>query len=515
MNANGCGEAESRRSASAWAMWALVVLRLGIGWHFLYEGLVKLTDPAWTSAGYLSQSSWVFSGWFNAIAESPGLLRAVDLLNMFGLTLIGLGLLLGALTRWACLAGAALLALYYVANPPFLAGAGAPLEGSYLWLDKNAVELLALLALAVMPTGRFLGLDGLAHAWWKRRVAASAAEAPPPGPPVVGGRRELLRHLAMLPVLGGFAYAFQKQRGWGSFEVKHLADWQGRVDGATSATMKTFEFARLDDLKGQVPHARIGDLELSRVFLGGNLIGGWAHARDLIYADSLVKAYHTDAKVFETFRIAEQCGMNAILTNPRLCRVIEDYWRMEGGEIKFISDCALDTLLEGAQRSIDAGAHACYAQGGHADRLVAAGRFDPIAELLELTRRNGLPAGIGAHRLETVIGCVEQGLRPDFWVKTLHPTDYWSARIEPQHDNIWCTDPEDTIAYMEKLEEPWIAFKILAAGAVHPMQGFPFAFRGGADFLCVGMYDFQVVANANLALDTLAGLSERRRAWRA
>ena len=135
--------------------------------------------------------------------------------------------------------------------------------------------------------------------------------------------------------------------------------------------------------------------------------------------------------------------------------------------------------------------------------------------MLELTRNNGLPAGIGAHALTTVKACVDKGLKPDFWVKTLHPTDYWSAQIQPEHDNIWCTNPEETIAYMEQREEPWIAFKILAAGAIHPDRAFPFAFNSGADFICVGMYDFQLVNNVNLVVNVLGSVTDRKRPWRA
>ena len=518
MSSSAADQTHRTWTGSRGAIVALVLLRVGIGWHLLYEGLVKLADPGWTSAGYLLRSSWLLSDWFHAVAADAQWLRIVDLLNMWGLTLVGLGLLVGAFSRLASLAGALLLALYYLAAPPFLP-AGAHLEGSYLFIDKNAVEFLALLVLTMAPTGRVAGIDGLLTRWWRGRTAPAPAVtetvSAPAGNPHHSSRRELLQHLAIVPVLGSFIYAFHRKRGWRSFEVEHLLDWQRTADATSSATVKTFKFAQMDELKGQVPHARIGDLDLSRMFLGGNLIGGWAHARDLIYADSLVKAYHTDAKVFETFHMAEQAGMNTILTNPRLCRVIADYWNIEGGKIQFISDCAEGTILEGAKKSIDAGACACYVQGGVADKMVDEGDFDSIAQALDLIRQNGLPAGIGGHRLETIQGCVDKGLKPDFWVKTLHPIDYWSAKTEPSHDNIWCLNPDETVAYMERIEEPWIAFKILAAGAVHPERGFAYALENGADFLCVGMYDFQLVDNVNLFLDVLGGLGERRRPWRA
>lgn len=498
----------------------LMPLRVAVGWHFLYEGLVKLLDPGWSSAGYLAESRWLLGGLFNWIVAHPAALEVVDQLNIWGLLLIGLALFLGAFTRAAAVCGIILLGLYWTANPP-LVGLDYEMftEGNYLVVDKNLVEMLALLVIAAFPTGSFFGLDRLVEALWSKITAGRAV---PPGPVEQPSdsslleRRELIKSLVSLPVLGGFAFAVMKKMGWESWEEKHLLAAEGQTEAITSATVKTYHFSSLKDLKGTLPRARIGDLELSRMILGGNLIGGWAHARDLIYVSKLVKAYHSDRKVFETFSLAEQCGVNTILTNPVLARVINKYWRQAGGNIQFISDCAFNNdVLEGIRVSVDGGAHACYVQGGITDQLVPEGKLDTIAEALELIRGNGLPAGIGAHDINSVIACVDAGLKPDFWVKTLHHTDYWSAIPEEDHDNIWCKQPTTTVEYMNNLEQPWIAFKVLAAGAIKPEVGFPFAFSNGADFICVGMYDFQIVDDVNLALDVLNSDLERKRPWRS
>jgi hypothetical protein len=291
---------------------------------------------------------------------------------------------------------------------------------------------------------------------------------------------------------------------------------QPKVDAVTSATIKSFNFRTLKDLKGQVPHAKLGKLELSRLILGGNHIAGWAHARDLLYVDALVKQYHHKWKIFETFALAEKCGINAFLTNPVLCEVIKEYWWRKLGKIQFISDCGGSSIEEGIKVSIDAGAAACYIHGGMADGMVLRKQFDQLAKGLELIRANGLPAGIGGHKLATVQGCVEAGLKPDFWMKTLHHHRYWSAREgKDECDNLWCDKPDETIAYMKERPEPWIAFKVLAAGAIRPADAFRFALKGGADFLCVGMYDFQLVEDTNIALEALAENQQRDRPWRA
>lgn len=505
---------------------ALTALRVVAGWHFLYEGIAKLTTPDWTARGYLEVSKWLFAPVFHWIAATPAALAAVDFLNMWGLTLIGLGLMLGALTRSAAASGMALISLYYLANPPFIGmDFGVVTEGNYLIVDKNLVEFFALGILALFPGSAFLGIDRyIAYRHGKQRKKSVNEPVKLPSEtaipvPASFGRRELLMSLAGAPLLGVFTIAVLRKMGWESWEEKQLREHS--ADAVTSATIKTFNFTSMKELKGEVPRARIKNLELSRVILGGNLIGGWAHSRDLIYVSKLVKAYHHEDKIFETFLLAEKCGINAFLTNPVLCGVINEYWKRGIGNIRFISDCGGKDLFEGVKRSVDNGASACYTHGGITDTLARTGKVEDIAKTLELIRQNGLPAGIGAHDLNTVKACVEFGLRPDFWMKTLHRTDYWSARTEEvadglgKMDNLWCAEPDATIAYMSALEQPWIAFKTLAAGAVLPKEGFTYAFEGGADFICVGMYDFQIVDDVNIALEVLNGKLDRKRAWMA
>ena len=146
---------------SSIALWGLSILRIAIGWHFMYEGIVKLADPNWTAASYLLDSNWIFSGLFHGLASDPTLLRIVDFMNVWGLILAGLGLMTGFITRIASWGGIMLLALYYLANPPFVGASGAYLEGHYVWIDKNLIELIALVVIALIPTGRFFGMDGL------------------------------------------------------------------------------------------------------------------------------------------------------------------------------------------------------------------------------------------------------------------------------------------------------------------------------------------------------------------
>ena len=83
------------------------------------------------------------------------------------------------------------------------------------------------------------------------------------------------------------------------------------------------------------------------------------------------------------------------------------------------------------------------------------------------------------------------------------------------HDNMWCLNPEETIEVMRQVKAPWIAYKVLAAGAIHPSQGFDYAFRNGADFVAVGMFDFQILEDALITKRLVRSLENRDRPWRA
>lgn len=141
-------------------LYLLVALRVVIGWHFLYEGIIKLANPNWSSVGFLLDSQGIFSGFFHSLASNPDVLSVVDTLNIAALTLIGLGLILGSFTRLATIGGIVLLAFYYLSHPPFVGLKYAmPMEGNYLVVSKNLIELMALCVLLVFPTGTILGLD--------------------------------------------------------------------------------------------------------------------------------------------------------------------------------------------------------------------------------------------------------------------------------------------------------------------------------------------------------------------
>jgi len=275
-----------------------------------------------------------------------------------------------------------------------------------------------------------------------------------------------------------------------------------------------------------MPMGRLKNLTLSRLISGGNLISGWSHARDLAYVHKLMDNYNTPQKVLETLAILEECGVNAIIADPRKkpMDVFKAHWN-RGGKIQWIAEGHPEPndLKTNIKASIDWGACAVYIQGVIGDRWLKEGHTDKLGECVEFIKSQGVPGGLGAHMLDVIVNSEARGFDPDFYVKTLHHSNYWSARRPDQGmdvlandaDNFWEPTPEETIRFMKTVKKPWIAFKTLAAGAIHPSSGFRYAFEGGADFICVGMFDFQVREDAIITKKTLDGLKGRERAWYA
>jgi len=288
-----------------------------------------------------------------------------------------------------------------------------------------------------------------------------------------------------------------------------------------------------------MPVGRMGKLQVSRIFIGCNQVSGYSHSRDLRYVSSLMRAYMTEERVMDTWQLCEEAGINMVLSDPfeKPVRIMKRYRSERGGKIQWLSEIhpakpydqiSLADMRENLKQVQDNRPDAIYVQGGIGDSFVRRGAVGDLAEFLSDMKATGLPSGIGGHSIETVKAVVQAGAVPDFFMKTFHSDNYWSATPRDQrvefnvdsasardHDNIWCIHPEAERETMSKVAVPWVAFKVLAAGALDPKEAFHFAFSGGADFICVGMFDFQVKGNIRLAKEILTGPLSRTRPWYA
>ena len=497
----------------------LTLIRVAIGWHFLYEGASKLLAREWSSYSYLINTRGPLSGFYHGLASSDALVKVVDILNVYGLILIGLGLFLGILIRYASVAGVMLLMLYYFAYPPLGASVFSQNEGSFYLVNKVLVEALVL-AFFILNKETGFGMSYFRNYFRKKKTTKpdepkETEEAP------ANSRREALKNIATLPALGvlGFS-AFQHQEKY-------------NLDVMSGATIQIKQTA-LSELKGTLPKGKVGNHEISRLVAGGNLIGGWSHARDLIYVSSLMKAYNTEKKVYETLMLAEQAGINTInigfTSNPLMAK----YKKMFGSKIKVISQVAPNMdkrdYFREMNMAMDYGADILQVQGNWCDWLVRDKKLDVIEKMLSRIREQGYTAGLAAHTVDSLIICEENGIIPDYYMKTMHHDKYWSAHpVENRvpfevdgkenldhnkyHNNMFCLFPERTAEFVNRTKVPVMGFKVLAAGAIEPRDGFRWAFENGADMICVGMFDYQLVENVNQCLDILADLPKRQRPW--
>jgi hypothetical protein len=282
----------------------------------------------------------------------------------------------------------------------------------------------------------------------------------------------------------------------------------------------------------RLPCGMLGKAKISRLMLGGNLVSGCMHARDLHYVTSLFRAYVTEEKMLQTLKLAEENGINTVFETG--ANFVQLYNKKYGGHMQFIPSIhpALGQnerqLKDEIQQQIDDGAVALYVWGVAGDTLVRAGAIDLVAKAVELAKVHGVPVGVGGHSLQVPMTCEKHKVPCDFYVKTLHRDDYPSATPKELrkeyiwldggkgwYDSMWCINPEETVEFMRTVTKPWIAFKILAAGAILPVQGIAHAFRSGADFIAVGMFDFQIQENCDLVRRHGNPERKRDRPWRA
>jgi len=307
-------------------------------------------------------------------------------------------------------------------------------------------------------------------------------------------------------------------------------------DGTAAGASGQAEGRQSDIPPGSLPCGKIGNVSVSRLLIGGNLIGGWAHSRDLMYASKLFKSYNTEAKVFETLELAQACGVNTIQLDPACWDVVTRYNQNRSTKIQTMACVRLTEdkaqMSDTIKQQIDRGVTLLYSHGGVTDSfMMNGGRIEVIGQMLDLIKAQGVPAGVGGHSLNMPMACEKHKLNVDFYVKTFHMDRYWSAtpkdrRVEydwmrgnasdhdANNDSMWCNNPEETAAFMETVGRPWVAFKVMAAGAISPRLAFPYAYRNGADFVIAGMFDFQVEADVRIAIESLKKVADRKRPWR-
>ena len=433
---------------------ALLLLRIAIGWHFLYEGCWKLMqEDGWSCLSYLNAAQGPLAPLFKWMAGLPWLVTTGDWAVQIGLVVIGVSLVTGACARFTALGGIALMAMFYCCQPPEpFATAFSGADGRFFLIERNAVEAAGLLLIAALP--------------WRRRFE--------------------WMHLPGAAALAAFAVCFCLHGRDGGFK---------KVEAVTSATVKVHEFTALAALKAPLDEkAEIAGVKFSRLALGGDLIAGHAHARDLIWTDEFMRRYNGGVTLGRTVRYCLHCGIDAVFAEPAFLEPMRKAAKEAGGDLAFFANC---TNAQDAAQARDGGAKGVYLRPELADELARKGDAAQLKSLVDALKSTGLPAGVGAEDVETVKFCATNGVAPAYWVLAFHSLDYPAATLKTRCNSIWCVDPKAAAAYMKTRPEPWVAIRCLAGGAIDPVKAYKFAKDNGAAAAAIDLLDYRIVETVN------------------
>ena len=274
-----------------------------------------------------------------------------------------------------------------------------------------------------------------------------------------------------------------------------------------------------------MPCGNIGNLKVSRLLLGGNLLTHFTHSRDLRYVYDLTAHYNTREKIMETMALAEQHGVNTLVVHnpPDIIRTLKKYRSEHGGQIQWIicptAECkpGMKEYAQQVEKLVEGGADAIYVWGVRGDQLFRDGKMELVKEAVAIAKGAGVPSGVGAHDLRVIEACEELGAGAEFYIKTFHHHKYPTApkkeEINGPHSEIpgyWCKDPQRTVKVMEQVDKPWIAFKVMAAGAIPPQNAFPYVVNNGADHVLAGMFDFEIAEDVKVARHAFKNANRKR-----
>ncbi len=207
------------------------------------------------------------------------------------------------------------------------------------------------------------------------------------------------------------------------------------------------------------PEGKIAGQSFSRLMMGGNLIAGYSHSRDLSYVSMVMRRYNTPSKIRQTLELGETSGITAINTwvmddNSQ----IFEHWKA-GGKMKWFAQARLDGAggFSQIQRAIDEGAVGIHLTGDACENLIKLDKFDKVGETVEFIKAQKRIAGVAAHDLEVIVQCERAKMNVDFYQKTLHSHEYYTSPRPGEteavglHDNSWCKDPQAVIDFMAEV----------------------------------------------------------------
>jgi hypothetical protein len=242
-----------------------------------------------------------------------------------------------------------------------------------------------------------------------------------------------------------------------------------------------------------IAKVKLGDLEVSRLILGGNPQSGFSHQSGA--QDDAMKHYFSAARIKDLYRQAEELGVTTHIgrADHHIIRVLMEYWD-EGGKIQWIAQTCpeLGTAERGALNGIKNGAKAAFVHGGQTDNMRIHGRLKDAIPVINMIHDAGLAAGVAGH-VPAIFEWAEEHLDCDFYMCSYYNPIFRDK--SPEHitidDEIFDdADRERMTETIQKLSKPVIHYKVMAGGRHDPTEALRYTASKmrATDAVCLGIY---------------------------
>ncbi len=252
------------------------------------------------------------------------------------------------------------------------------------------------------------------------------------------------------------------------------------VLGAAAAAVRAGETGSDPGKSGAMPRIKLGKLEVSRLILGSNPFFGFAHGNPHASAEEM-KKYYTKERIMAVLDAAAEQGITAVWTPcyEEWVKLWNEY-REKGGKLStWIGQPDRMPMEKEIAIAVKNGAKAVCIQGCRIDDQVSAGKWDVVRGWIEHIKSHGLPAGMATHGARTHLIAEEKGMPADFYHQTMYrPDDYIRSGFD------------ESMAAIEKLQKPVVAYKVLGAGRILPRDTLPEVLKRlrRKDGVCIGMF---------------------------
>ncbi len=252
-------------------------------------------------------------------------------------------------------------------------------------------------------------------------------------------------------------------------------------------------------------------LNPTRLIIGANPFGGFSHQNAKRNAEML--AFNTVDKIVETWHLAEQAGINTMITNNETTHVIDALrkYLSGGGKLQWIAQVSWrmnHNMMQAIDDAIEIGCKAIYFHGALIDNLYLSRDEKSLIEWAGYVKRAGIPVGVAGHATET-----------HYWVDSLDVVDFHAIPFfncgsvhTDGGEKFELKDMPRAVECINAIKKPCIAYKILGAGRIDAKMAFNYAFESikDTDVVNVGMYrgdnDNMVQNNAEMVCDILNNL---------